>query len=423
MGSEWPQRIRQMSSSVMAKAQACEGDVVRFLRDIVAIPSPSRREGRVVERVLEEMRKVGFDDVFQDAIGNAVGRIGNGPAVIMYDGHLDTVGVGDPSAWAYDPYQGKLENGEVYGLGVVDMKAAVASMVYGGWVIKELGLERGYTLYVVGTVQEEDCDGYAARVFVQGLGRKPDAVVVGEPTDLRIYRGHRGRCEIQVVMKGKACHASAPERGENAIYRMVPVLQGIGELQHHLKDDPFLGKGTIAVTRIESKSGSLNVIPDECTVYIDRRLTWGEDSAGALAEIRSLPGAEEARVELLVYEEPSHTGYLERVPKDFPTWVTPEDHPAVRAGVQAAELLFGEKPPVGKWVFSTDAVTLAGVLGIPAIGFGPGNEELAHTVNEHVPVVDLVRAVAFYALFPSIMSGAILRTELPAEGVSRTQVP
>ena len=407
LGQLGAEELSAKASLVLARARSYREEMVRFLRDIVAIPSPSRQEGPVVERVLAEMRRVGFDEAYVDRIGNAVGRIGRGPKVIMYDAHLDTVGVGDPTAWAYDPYRGKLEEDKVYGLGVVDMKAAVASMVYGGRLIRELGLDGEYTLYVVGVVQEEECDGYAARVFVENLGRKPDAALLGEPTDLRIHRGHRGRCEIKVVVKGRACHASAPERGDNAIYKMARIVQEIRELEHRLRDHPFLGKGTVAVTRIESKSGSLNVVPDECTIYLDRRLTWGEDATGAIAEIKSLPGAQEARVELLVYEGPSYTGYVEKVPKAFPTWVTPEDHPLVLAGVWTAEALFGERPPVDKWVFSTDGVTLAGVLGIPTIGYGPGNEVLAHTVNEYVAVDQLVRAAAFYALFPAVAAGEI----------------
>ncbi|NPV69387.1 MAG: YgeY family selenium metabolism-linked hydrolase [Firmicutes bacterium] len=396
-----------MTPAVLRAAGNYSGDMVRFLRDIVAIPSQSCHEGPVVERVLSEMKAIGFDETYSDRIGNAIGRIGSGPLVIMYDAHLDTVGVGDPSAWDYDPYEGKFEDGRVYGLGTVDMKAAMASMAYGGRIIKEMGLDRLYTLYVAGIVQEEDCDGFGSRVFVQNLPRKPDLVVLGEPTNLRICRGHRGRCEIKVVLKGRACHASAPERGENAVYKMAGVLRGIEELQSRLKDDPFLGKGTIAVTRIESKSGSLNVVPDECTTYIDRRLTWGEDSAGAISEIKALPGAEHAHAELLTYEEPSYTGYVERVPKDFPTWITPEDHPTVAAAIRTAELLFGEKPAVDKWVFSTNGVTLAGQLKIPTIGFGPGDEALAHTVNEYVTVEHLVKAAAFYALFPTVISQSL----------------
>ncbi|MHB0886315.1 MAG: YgeY family selenium metabolism-linked hydrolase [Bacillota bacterium] len=403
------------------RVEGYRADIVRFLRDIVAIPSPSCQEGRVVDRILEEMGRVGFDEVYRDEVGNAVGRVGSGPTVIMYDGHIDTVGIGDPTAWAYDPFEGKVEDGRVYGLGTVDEKGAVAAMVYGAKVLKELGLDQDHTLYVVGTVQEEDCDGFAAGRFVEHLkartGRRPDLAVLGEPTDLQIYRGHRGRCEMKVVVKGRACHGSAPERGDNAVYKMGRVLEGIQGLAPRLKDDPFLGQGSIAVTRIESRSGSLNVVPDECTIYIDRRMTWGETPQSSLDEVRAIVaglgqpdppgkgprlGASGAEVSLLAYDTRSHTGYTARMPKEYPTWVTAEDHPAVVAGLRAAEELFGARPPLGKWVFSTDGVALAGVHGIPTIGYAPGNEVLAHTVREFVTEDQLVRAAAFYAWFPSV---------------------
>jgi len=406
---------------VLRRSESYRADIARFLRDIVAIPSPSCREGRVVDRILEEMRRVGFDEVYRDEVGNAVGRVGTGPITIMYDGHIDTVGIGDPTAWAYDPYAGKVEDGRIYGLGTVDEKAAVAAMVHGGRIIKELGLDKGYTLYVVGTVQEEECDGLAAGKFVDHLeaktGRRPDVAVLGEPTDLAVYRGHRGRCEFKVIVKGRACHGSAPERGDNAIYKMGRVLEGIQRLAGRLKDDPFLGRGSITVTRIESKSGSLNVVPDECTIYIDRRMTWGETPQSSLEELQAVVaelgepdppgkgpgvGAAGAEVALLNYDAVSHTGCPTRMAKKYPTWVTPEDHPAVAAGLRAAEDLFGSRPPVGKWDFSTDGVSLAGVHGIPTIGYAPGNEVLAHTVGEWVAEDQLVKAAAFYAWFPAV---------------------
>ena len=413
-------------SEVLRLAEAYRADIARFLRDIVAIPSPSGREGPVVDRILEEMGRVGFDEVYRDEVGNAVGRIGTGPTTILYDGHIDTVGLGDPTAWTHDPYAGKVENGRIFGLGTVDEKAAVAAMIHGVRIIKEMGLDRArggrdYTLYVVGTVQEEDCDGLAAGLFVEHLraktGRRPDLAVLGEPTDLAVYRGHRGRCEFKVVVKGRACHGSAPERGDNAVYKMGRVLEGIQRLAPHLKDDPFLGRGTITVTRIESKSGSLNVVPDECAIFIDRRMTWGETSQSCLEELRGLVaelgepdppgkgpgvGATGAEVALLDYDAASHTGCPTRMAKEYPTWVTPEESPAVAAGLRAAEDLFGVRPPVGKWAFSTDGVSLAGGHGIPTIGYAPGNEVLAHTVGEWVAEDDLVKAAAFYAWFPAV---------------------
>lgn len=390
-------------------ASSHQEDIVGFLRDLIAIPSTSTREEAVIKRIAEEMRKVGFDEVRIDAIGNVIGRIGNGPVKILYDSHIDTVGIADPTAWEFDPFQGKYENGIVWGRGASDNKAAMATMVYAGKAIKELGLEGDYTLYMVGVVEEESMDGWAVGEMIKTQGVRPDFVVLGECTNLDIYRGHRGRCEIKVTTKGVSCHASAPDRGVNAIYKMQKIIKGIEELGPKLLDDPFLGKGTIAVTMIECKTGSLNVVPDECTIYIDRRMTWGETAEKSIAEIRAIPGAEDAIIELLTYEDPSWTGYKKVVPKDFPTWVIPEDHILVQTGVEAATLVRGSKPEISRWVFSTDGIAITGQLGIPTIGFGPSEEKWAHTVKDQVSVDHLLKATTFYALFPQILARRVAK--------------
>lgn len=388
---------------VRARAERYRDDVVRFLRDIIAIPSTSTKEKEVVHRIAAEMRAAGLEDVHFDPIGNVLGRTGRGPVTILYDAHVDTVGVGDPSAWSFDPFAGKLEDGVVYGRGASDNKAAIAAMVYGARILRELGAGDAFTLWVAGVVEEEACDGWAVDETIRTGHVRPDFVVLGEATNLDVYRGHRGRCEIKIVTKGVSCHASAPERGVNALYKMQRILAGIEELNGRLKDDPFLGKGTVAATSIECKTGSLNAVPDECTLYVDRRLTVGETAESSIAEIRALPGAGDAAVELLRYSDPSWTGYRKDVPKDFPTWVLPEDHVLVQAGVEAAQSVLGRRPAVGRWVFSTDGVATMGRLGIPTIGFGPGEERWAHSVEDQVPVDHLVHAMAFYALFPEVL--------------------
>ncbi len=224
------------------------------------------------------------------------------------DSHIDTVGIGDPKEWAWDPYQGKVEDGYIYGRGSCDQRAGMASMVYAGKLIKELGLSGDYTLYVVGSVQEEDSDGLPWLYILKEDGIRADCVVITEPTSLRIYRGHRGRMEIEVHLRGKSCHAAAPERGDNPIYKMGRLIQEIEQLNVLLRSDPFLGKGTIAVTQIRSLSPSLCAVPGACSIHLDRRLTAGETKESALQEVKSLPGAEEAEVEVLHYDTPSYTG-------------------------------------------------------------------------------------------------------------------
>jgi putative selenium metabolism hydrolase len=361
-----------------------------------------------MRRIAQEMQELGLPDVSIDEIGCVVGRLGSGDLRVLYDSHIDTVGVGDPDAWAHDPYEGKLEGGVIYGLGASDNKAAIVSMVYGARIMMDLDLGRGATLYVAGVPQEEDSDGWAVGEMISRGFVTPDCVVLGECTNLGINRGHRGRCEVLVTARGVSCHASAPERGDNAIYKMVPVIQALEALSARTLDDPFLGRGTLAVTRIESHSGSLNVVPDKCQVYIDRRMTLGETAADVMEAVQAAAGPD-VLVSLLRYAESSWTGYRADMVKDYPTWALPEDHPLVKAGVEAAQAVLGATPPVGKWEFSTDGVSTMGKHGIPTIGFGPGEEKYAHTVQDQVPVDHLVRAASFYAVFPGVAARMISR--------------
>jgi putative selenium metabolism hydrolase len=272
-------------------------------------------------------------------------------------------------------------------------------------MIRELGLEGDYTLYVVGSVQEEDCDGLAWVYILKEDGIRADCVVLTEPTGLRVYRGHRGRMEIEVHWRGRSCHASAPERGDNPVYKMAPLIAQIEALNGRLASDAFLGKGTIAVTEIRSMSPSLCAVPAACSIHLDRRLTAGETWESAVAEVKALAGAQGAEVEVLRYAQPSYTGLTYPMDKYYPTWALEETHPLVESAVNAYQALKGRPPVVDKWTFSTNGVGSMGIMGVPTIGFGPGEEEVAHSVNERVPIAHLVEAAAFYAAFPLAYTG------------------
>ncbi|HEX6207399.1 MAG TPA: YgeY family selenium metabolism-linked hydrolase [Actinomycetota bacterium] len=374
-----------------------------FLSDIIAIPSLSRREEDVARRIGDEMTDLGYDEVMIDGFGSVIGRIGDGPLGIVYDSHIDTVDVGERSSWKADPFTPRIEDGVIYGRGASDNKAATATMVYGGALIKRLGIDTSrFTVYVVGTVQEEDCDGLALEYVLTESIPRPDVVVLGEATELDVYRGHRGRVELAVHTRGRAAHASAPERGINAIYRMAPIIRQIEELNERLADDPFLGKGTIVLSKIDCRTPSLNAVPDGCSVYMDRRLTVGETLETARKELEELPAVQEAgaEVEVLRYEGESYTGLTLSTEKYFPTWVVPEDDPAVRAGVEAGERALGRTPAVGRWIFSTNGVSSMGKLGITTIGFGPAEEKYAHSADDQCPLDHLAPAVAWYGAFP-----------------------
>ncbi|HAH08383.1 MAG TPA: YgeY family selenium metabolism-linked hydrolase [Elusimicrobia bacterium] len=385
--------------------QSYKKDIVAFARRIVATPSFSGKEGALVKVLAAEMRKVGFDQVQTDRMGNIIGRIGSGKTKIMMDAHIDTVGIGDRSAWKWDPFKGKFDGKNIFGRGATDQKLSMASMVYAGKAIKDLKLKGDYTLWVVGSCLEEDCDGLPLLHLIGKEGYKPDFVVLTEPTDLKVYRGHRGRMEMKVVTKGRSCHGSAPERGDNAVAKMSPIVTEIEALRKRLKKDKFLGQGTVCVTCIECKTPSLNAVPDECTIYLDRRLTAGETLKLAVGQIQTLPSVRKAKakVEVLQYEAVCWTGLKVGQEKYFPTWVLPEKHKLVQAAVKAGTDALCRKPVVDKWVFSTNGVASAGRLGIPSVGFGPANEVYAHTVNEVMPVDHLLKAAVFYAALPQYL--------------------
>ena len=383
-------------------AKKYEPELVEFMRNLVKTKSLSGEERDVVELIGNEMEKVGFDKVFTDDLGNIIGVVGDGRTRIAMDAHIDTVDVGNPDLWERDPFSGDYDGEWVYGRGASDQKAGMASMVYGVKVLKEMDLLDDFTLYVVGSIMEEDCDGLCWQFIINEGVIKPDYVLITEPTNLGIYRGHRGRIEFRIRTKGLSAHASAPERGENAIYKMAKIINEIERLNEELESTSFLGKGTVAVTQIFFKSPSQNAVPDECTIHIDRRLTEGEDKEKAFNEMRRIfeKVGVDAEILELEYDKPSYKNKIYKVKKYFPTWLMEEDHILVRSAVENYVELFGEKPRMGKWDFSTNGVATAGIFKIPTVGFGPGDEKFAHAPNEKVRVSDLIKASAFYANFP-----------------------
>ena len=388
-----------MNDAYYAGARELEPDLVKFMQDIVRIPSLSSQEGNVVERIRQEMLELGFDEATVDPMGNLIGRIGSGPRVIALDGHVDTVDVGDRSLWDRDPHSGNVEDGILYGRGTSDMKGGVASSVYAGALLRKRGVPDDVTVYVTATVQEEDCDGLCWQYIVNEGGLRPDLVVITEPTSLRIYRGHRGRMEMEVRTSGISCHGSAPERGDNAVYKMANIIADIEALNERLEPRSPLGKGTVTISEIRSTSPSLCAVADGCTIHLDRRLTVGETEDTSVAEILALPSvqAADASVTVLDYAVPSHTGLTYPTRKYYPTWTMPEDGPEVRTATAAYREAFGAEPEIGFWTFSTNAVATAGMHHIPTIGFGPGHEHFAHAPNEQTEVEHLVRSTAFYA--------------------------
>lgn len=389
---------------ILAKAEEYQPQMSIFLRDLIRIPGESCQEEGVINRIKEEMERVGFDKVEIDPMGNVLGYVGRGKHLIAMDAHIDTVGIGDPDLWEYDPYEGYEDDQVILGRGASDQLGGMASMVYAGKIIKDLGLEEDYTLVVTGTVQEEDCDGLCWQYIINEDKIKPEFVVITEPTSCNIYRGHRGRMEIKVSTKGLSCHGSAPERGDNAIYKMAPIITELKALNENLTNHDFLGKGTLAVSQIFFSSPSRCAVADSCSISVDRRLTAGETGEFAIQQIKNLPAvkAADAKVEMYDYREPAYTGLVYPTEAYFPSWLIEEDHPATQTLVESFENLFERKPLVDKWTFSTNGVSIMGRYGIPCIGFGPGHEDQAHAPNEKTWKNELVKAAAIYATIPTI---------------------
>lgn len=389
-------------STIRTRVQEQRESIITFLKDICAIPSYDSQIRKVGERIAAEMEKLGYDKVWFDQMGNIVGEIGDGPTKLVYDSHIDTVGIGDPGEWEWDPFQGKVENGVFFARGACDEKGSTPGMVYGLALARELGLLDGVKAYYFGNM-EEWCDGIAPNAFVEAEGIRPDFVVIGEPTKMLIYRGHKGRVEMQVVAKGRSAHAASNHLGVNAIYKLLPTIYHISQMEYpELADHAFLGPGRITITDMKVETPSINAVPSMATIYIDRRITFGEEPQHVVEQIKRVVAEhEDVEVDVLYYDDPSYTGFVFPVDKIFPAWALHEDHPYVEAGMHTAELLWGQRPATGSWSFSTNGTYWMGKAGIPSIGFGPGDEIHAHTVIDQVPLDDVVRSTEWYALFPA----------------------
>lgn len=398
--------MKDTSNEIQKRVNASREEIIQFMLEICEIPSMDSKIGPVGERVQAEMKKLGFDEVRFDKMGNTIGRIGNGERIIVYDSHIDTVGIGDPASWGWDPFKGKIEDGVLYARGACDEKGSTPGMVYGLAMARDLGLLNGWTAYYFGNM-EEWCDGIAPNTFVEvDPGIKPDFVVIGEPTKMLTYRGHKGRLEMKVTAKGRSAHAASNHLGDNAIYKLLPVIAGIRDLEPQLGDHEFLGHGKITVSDMLVQTPSINAVPDAAVIFIDRRMTFGETKEQVRAQVEALIPSEykdSVKLEELFYDEPSYTGFVFPVDKYFPAWALEEDHALVRAGQLAREQIGLPASPSGKWNFSTNGIYWAGKAGIPSIGFGPGDEETAHTVNDSVSLEDMVKATEFYAILPSLI--------------------
>lgn len=394
---------------------ACPGRVdavVDFCQRLIQTRSMPGAEGDIAALVQREMTRLGYDGVEVDAAGNVVGFVRGGAGKsLMLNTHLDHVDEGNPERWPQPPFSGAVHAGAVWGRGAMDIKGPLACQVYAPALLADAGIEPAGDLYVTCTVMEE-VGGIGAQVLAGQL--RPDMAVVGEASRCEVARGHRGRVEIEVCFTGRGAHASIPDQAANPHYAASRFIQAV-EAMPMVENDTF-GPASVAPTLYTSDQTSRNVIPEQVTVVLDWRTVPEEGPERVLQRVDAL-----ARETLAALEETTlhprksshHAGHAAAfsVATRIPTtcWKTytgmdfenPAVFPAFELGVEdslvqgargALESVFDESVPIRTWRFATDGGHFMSA-GIPTVGFGPGDDSLAHTTEEHIALDQMARGL------------------------------
>jgi putative selenium metabolism hydrolase len=366
--------------------------LTRFTQALVRQKTLPGEEMAAIDLVDAEMRRLGFDYVFVDSYGSAIGIIqGDQPGpTLLFDGHVDTVGIAPGVPWKHDPFGAQIHGERMYGRGTSDMKGAVAAMIYAATAVDRSRLAG--RVVISASVLEEVMEGLSLRAVMDEI--KPDFVVIGESTDLNLAHGGRGRAEIHLESIGQPSHSSAPHLGKNAVLLMLPAIQAIEQMT--LPVDPLIGAAVQALTDIISEPyPGHSVIPSQCQVTYDRRVLPGETADSVISELKSLPELKDIKVTIPEGAYNTYTGLTVRGPKFFPAWKLDSDHNLVEsamAGLRAS----GLNPGLRAFQFCTNAAYSAGTAGIPTIGFGPSPEGRAHIVDEYIELEDLEKAARGY---------------------------
>jgi len=378
-----------MKNSISRKDQSKFTDsMLRFLISAIQTKSLSNQEEQMAHLLYDTMKTLEYDSVVIDSTGNVLGRIGSGPVKVLFDSHMDTVDVLYESEWKYPPFSAAVADGRIWGRGSVDMKSSLAASVYAAAAAKELHLTDGLTIYVSGTVDEEFSDGESLKMMLSEAGITPDYAVICEPSDNDIAIGHNGKALVSITTKGISSHGSEPQSGRNAVYEMNKVLSRIEEISNI--------SGTIAVTDIHSDSVSINAVPQFCSICIDRRLSLAESKETLTQEMDRIVSETSASWQINPLIRKSWRGSEIRYMPIHEPWSISEEHPLTRACAGAYEKAFGKKPDSFRfWNFSTNAVATVG-LGIPTIGFGPGNPLMCHKTDENCQIEKIQDAFCFY---------------------------
>lgn len=370
-------------------------DLVDFTQQLVQIKSLSGEEGGIIRFIEQKMIELGYEKVRIDSMGNLLGSIGITGKSILFDSHVDTVDVKDETEWDHPPFSGLIADGRLHGRGSVDMKSGAAASIFAGAIAARNGFAAGKTIHVSCTVFEEDCDGENLKNLFKELDIRPDRVVICEPSNNIITLGHKGKAQIRIKTHGISAHGSAPEKGVNAIYEMAEIIQRVEKVNQELmkKNKP---RGTLVLSRISSVSASLNAVPSECEIYLDRRMVPGETEAGIRQEMDQIIAGKNADWEIGTLHRKSWTGKEIHYEPFHPAWRIDSEHELSLACNAAYKEIYQKEPDsFDFWDFSTNAVTPVS-QGIPTIGFGPGEYKLAHMKNESVQVQQILDACAFY---------------------------
>ena len=384
----------EMRDRIVSAAKRQRSKCAEFVRELIATPSESGQEEAVAVMVRQKMLDLGYHAVDVDRFGNVIGRIGEGPTKIIFDAHMDTTSIGDRSSWRFDPYRGDLKAGKIFGHGAANNKGGLGASIFAGGIIADLDLTADASVYVVGSIHADKCEGMAYRGIFDVDKLHPHFVVLSMPTGMRIHRGHRGRAEIKVTLRGQPVHGSVPDKGFNCIYGLNKIVAGVEELNGKLGEDETFGKATVTVTHVEAAYNGPNRLPESSHIIIDRRLLPSEEQKQVLAEVKELAKGTRAKIALVELEEPSYRGLRLPMEKFFPTWLLEEDHPLIEAASRACQLATKKKPDLGCWTMSTAGAYTMGMSKVPTIGFGP---------SDHVRIDDLEKCMAVYATIPGCL--------------------
>lgn len=403
-----------MDDRLRVKAEELQPQIVDFTQRLIQTRSISGEEGAIARLIQDEMRKLGYDEVLTDPAGNVIGILrGRGQGeTIMFNCHMDHVSEGNLADWEYEPYGGTVAGGWVHGRGASDVKGAIASQVYGVYLLKASGIELQGDVILTFVIDEEPGDMWGMKHLCQDwLNRPVSLVVLGEATSLDIYLGHRGRLEMELIGRGKMSHSSAPWLGVNAVTKMAPVITKLDELSRSLPEDDVLGKSTLSVTHISCQPGWGSTVPDICRVWVDRRYLPSESTEEvvnqfkqAVAECQAADPDINVECRIRQLAHTSYTGISETEQLLKQPYLVPQDNPYVQKVVKALQDI-GQNPSFGVWDFGTDGSYTAHVLGIPTIGYAPGEEEYAHRPTDRVRIDFLIKAAVGNAAICCAVAG------------------